>query len=76
VCVCVCVRVQLCSAESVRNINKNYGRLDESSIDIRLPRFKFDSQHDMSELLFQMGLCLPFTVNADFSAMVAPQGPR
>lgn len=63
------------SEENLRKINHNQRSMQQSEVNIKLPRFKFEYEVELADLLQEMGISLPFTNDADFSAMVAPDSP-
>jgi serine protease inhibitor len=67
--------VQVVSEENLRKINHNQRSMQQSEVNIKLPRFKFEYEVELADLLQEMGISLPFTDNADFSPMVAPDSP-
>jgi serine protease inhibitor len=71
----VCIMVQVVSEENLRKINHNQRSMQQSEVNIKLPRFKFEYEVELADLLQEMGISLPFTSDADFSAMVAPGSP-
>ena len=36
---------------------------------VRMPKFNFNSTHDLTEILPEMGMCAPFGMSADFSGL-------
>lgn len=71
----VAIMVQVVSEENLSKINHNQRSMQQSEVNIKLPRFKFEYEVELADLLQEMGMSLPFTDNADFSAMVAPGSP-
>jgi hypothetical protein len=65
--------VQVVSEENLRKLNQR--QMNKRDVNIKLPRFKFEYEVELTERLQEMGISLPFTDNADFSAMVAPDSP-
>jgi serpin B len=62
----------LVSAESLKNISNNRLSLGQAEVNVTLPQFKFDFELELSSLLYDMGIKVPFDRKAaDFSPMAA-----
>lgn len=62
----------LSSEDGVKKVLENCRTLQQAEVNIKLPRFKFDFEVELADVLQEMGIRVPFTNDADFDPMVSP----
>jgi len=54
---------------SRENLSKWIDSMNETNVEILLPKFKLETEYTLKDYLANMGMVNPFTLNADFSGM-------